>query len=85
MCLGNISKDFAADDMKKTGSNGYAHDFLVDNNSVSERDNYQYFIGKVLCKIKFGLIGKVSNTLMSFGSVAALTFFSMNGKLGKDR
>ena len=30
LCLGNISKEFSADDMKKTGLNGYVYDFSVD-------------------------------------------------------
>ena len=31
-CLGNISKDFSVDNMKKTGLNGYVYDFSVDYN-----------------------------------------------------
>ena len=27
LCLGNISKDFSVDSMKKTGLNGYVYDF----------------------------------------------------------
>ena len=27
LCLGNISKDFSVDNMKKTGLNGYVYDF----------------------------------------------------------
>ena len=30
LCLGNISKDFSVDNMKKTGLNGYVYDFSVD-------------------------------------------------------
>ena len=29
LCLGNISKDFSVDNMKKTGLNGYVYDFSV--------------------------------------------------------
>ena len=29
LCLGNISKEFTNDNMKKRGLNGYLHDFLV--------------------------------------------------------
>ena len=29
LCLGNISKDWSADNMKKTGFNGYVYDFSV--------------------------------------------------------
>ena len=30
LCLGNISGDFPANDMKKTGLNGCVYDFAVD-------------------------------------------------------
>ena len=30
LCVGNISKDWSADKMKKTGFNGYVYDFNVD-------------------------------------------------------
>ena len=30
LCLGNISKDWSADNIKKTGFNGYVYDFSVD-------------------------------------------------------
>ena len=30
LCLGNISKDWSVDNIKKTGFNGYAYDFSVD-------------------------------------------------------
>ena len=29
LCLGNISKDWSVDNMKKTGFNGYVYDFIV--------------------------------------------------------
>ena len=29
LCLGNVSKDFSADNMKKTGLHGNVHDFSV--------------------------------------------------------
>ena len=34
LCLGNISKDFSVDNMKKTGLNGYVYDFSVDYNNI---------------------------------------------------
>ena len=34
LCLGNISKDFSAINMKKTGFNGYIYDFSVDYDSI---------------------------------------------------
>ena len=30
LCLGNISKDWSTDNMKKTGFNGYIYDFSAD-------------------------------------------------------
>ena len=33
LCLGNISKDWSADNMKKTGLNGYVYEFNVDYNN----------------------------------------------------
>ena len=43
-CLGNISKDFAVDNMKKTGLNGYMHDFSVDYNSIETSDIWNIHI-----------------------------------------
>ena len=34
LCLGNISKDFIANNMKKTGLNGYVYEFSVDYNII---------------------------------------------------
>ena len=34
-CLGNISKDWTVDNMKKTGLNGYVHDFSVDYDAIA--------------------------------------------------
>ena len=38
LCLGNISKDFSVDNMKKTGSNGYVCDFTVDYDAIAVDD-----------------------------------------------
>ena len=38
MCLGNISKDFSVDNIKKTGLNGYVYDFSVDYNAIAVAD-----------------------------------------------
>ena len=38
MCLGNISKDFSVDNMKKTGINGYVYDFSVDYDAIPVDD-----------------------------------------------
>ena len=34
LCLGNISKCFSVDNMKKTGLNGYVYDFSVDYDAI---------------------------------------------------
>ena len=36
--LGNVSKNFSASNMKKTGFNGYIYDFSVDYNSIAVDD-----------------------------------------------
>ena len=36
--LGNISKDWPVDKMKKTGLNGYVHDFSVDYDAIANDD-----------------------------------------------
>ena len=38
LCLGNISKDWSADNMKKTGFNGYVFDFSVDYAAIAVDD-----------------------------------------------
>ena len=38
LCLGNISKDWSVDNMKKTGFNGYVYDFSVDYDSIAVDD-----------------------------------------------
>ena len=38
LCLGNISKDCAIDNMKKTGLNGYISDFSVDYDAIAVDD-----------------------------------------------
>ena len=38
LCLGNISKDWSVDNMKKTGLNGYAYDFSADYDAVAVDD-----------------------------------------------
>ena len=41
LCLGNISKDWSTDNMKKTGLTGYVYDFSADYNAVTV-DNIKY-------------------------------------------
>ena len=38
LCLGNNSKYFSVDNMKKTGLNGYVYDFSVDYNAIAVDD-----------------------------------------------
>ena len=50
MCLGNISKDFSVDNIKKTGLKGHASDFSVDYNAIAVTDIldiYKYLKKKI--------------------------------------
>ena len=38
LCLGNISRDWSADNMKKTGLNGYVYGFNVNYNNFCDGD-----------------------------------------------
>ena len=38
LCLGNISKDWTVDNMKKTGLNRYVYDFSVDYDAIAVLD-----------------------------------------------
>ena len=38
LCLGNISKDWATDNMKRTGFTGYVYDFSVDYDDIAVDD-----------------------------------------------
>ena len=38
ICLGNISKDWSTDNMKRTGFNGYMYDFSVDYDATDVDD-----------------------------------------------
>ena len=38
LCLGNISKDWTVDNMKKTRINGYIYDFSVDYDAIAVDD-----------------------------------------------
>ena len=38
LCLGNISKDFSVDNMKKTGLKGYVYDFSGNYNAIAVPD-----------------------------------------------
>ena len=40
--LGNISKDFSVDNMKKTRLNGYVYDFSVDYDAIAVDDILEF-------------------------------------------
>ena len=44
LCLGNISKDWSTDNMKKTGLTGYFYDFSADYNVVTVDGIKEIFI-----------------------------------------
>ena len=49
LCLGNVSKDWSIDDLKKTGFNGYVYDFSVDYNVTDVddiKDIHKYLMKK---------------------------------------
>ena len=48
LCLGNISKDWSADNMNRTGFNGYIYDFSVDYDAIAVK--YILEIHKYLTK-----------------------------------
>ena len=51
LCLGNISKDWSTDNMKRTGFNGYVCDFSVgydatDFDNIKDIHKYKYLMKK---------------------------------------
>ena len=49
LCLGNISRNFSIDNMKKTGFNGHVYDFSVDYRAIAVeniRNIHKYIMGK---------------------------------------
>ena len=49
LCLGNISKDWSTDNMKKTGLASYVYDFSADYNAVTLddiKDIHKYLMKK---------------------------------------
>ena len=49
LCLGNISKDWSVDNMKKTGFTGYVYDFSVDYDAIAVddiKDIHKYLMKK---------------------------------------
>ena len=61
LCLGNISKDFSVDNLKRTGLNGYVCDFSVDYDAIPVDDIlhiHKYLIKKHDIKKSFSLLKK---------------------------
>ena len=51
ICLGNISKDWSVDNMKRTGFTGYFYDFSVDYEAIAVYDiknMLKYFMKKMI-------------------------------------
>ena len=50
LCLGNITKDWSIDNMKRAGFNGYICDFSVDYEAIDVddvKDIYKYLMKKI--------------------------------------
>ena len=50
LCLGNISKDWSTDNMKKTGLTGYVYDFSANYNTAAVddiKDIHKYLMKKI--------------------------------------
>ena len=51
LCLGNISKDWSTDNMKKAGFNGYVYDFSFDYDATDVddiKDILKYLMKKII-------------------------------------
>ena len=64
LCLGNISKDWSEDNMKKTGFNGYIYDFSVDYDAndvddIVDIDSYLMKKNNIEQIKMFGFVRKV--------------------------
>ena len=74
MCSGNVSKDFAASNMKKTGFNGHIYDFSVDYDAIAVSDIFK--IHKYLMKNKWNIIKMFRFRKQIF--VSTIIFFGCN-------
>ena len=66
-CLGDVSKDFTINNMKKTRLKGVVKYFSVDFNSINTYgilDIHKYFMKRIWYKIMFGLIKKMFTGLL---------------------
>ena len=61
LCLGNISKDWSADNMKKTGLNGYVYEFNV-HYRVFNKPNVDETISNIhgYFMLKYGILKNIS-------------------------
>ena len=51
LCLGNISKDWSVDNMKRTGFTGYVYDFSIDYDPIAVDDMksfHKYLMRKII-------------------------------------
>ena len=71
--LGNISKDFSVDNIKKTGLNGYVYDFSVDYDAIAVDDKLD--IHKYLMEKNNKNNAWIYQKMFFF---TAITFFSYN-------
>ena len=93
LCLGNISKDWSIDNMRKTGFNGYVYDFSVDYDATDVDDIvdiHKYLMKKTTqCNKMFGFVKKVFFVGLSFlstlTSVNSLSCILMNNQKCKTR
>ena len=80
LSLGNISKDFSVDNMRKTGLNGYVYDFSVDYDAIAVDDIldiHKYLMEKMAQYKMFRFIKKVFLTAMTFLSFNVLSVNSL--------
>ena len=94
LCLGNILKDWSADNMKKAGLTGYDYDVSADYDAITVddiKDIHKYLMKKndiLLMKI-FGFVKKVFfiglTILSDFTNVSSLSCIQMNNQPCKAR
>ena len=86
LCLGNISKDWSTDNMKKTGLTGYVYDFSADYNAATVddiKDIHKYLMKKndIVQMKMFSFVKKVfvlGLTVLSSSITEALNCVSIN-------
>ena len=74
MCLGDFSKDFTVDNMKKNGINGDINEFTVNYNTIYVTDIvdiHKYLTRKHNIKQFLNLLKKIFTKLLRFGESLA--------------